>query len=176
MLRSASLAALALSLVACGNEKAKPATSAPEADAKPAEAAPEPAAAAPGAERVKVVDGPAPGEDERFVLAIEPPADAKAGEESRVVVKIVPKEPWHINLDFPTSLKVEAPEGVTLAKADQKKADAVKLDDNNCEFAVAFTPGEAGEKSFSGKFKFAVCQDEACSPVTEQVAFKVAVK
>ena len=177
MLRSASLAALALTLIACGNEKAKPATSAPEADAKPAQAAAAPAddPAAAG-DKVKVVDGPPPGEDERYVLEIAPPAEAKAGEESRVVIKIVPKEPWHINLDFPTSLKMAGPDGVVLAKAEQKKGDALKLDDNNCEYEVAFTPDGAGEKTFTGKFKFAVCQEEACSPVTEEVEFKVAVK
>ena len=81
-----------------------------------------------------------------------------------------------MNLDFPTSLRIEAPQGVEVVKAEQKKADAVKLDENTAEFAVAFTPKEAGEKTFSGKFKFAVCQDEACSPVTEDVNFKVAVK
>ncbi len=174
MLRNATLAALALTLVACGNEKAKPVTTAPEADAKPAPAAD--ASAKADSEPVKVVDGAPPGEDERYALAIEPPGQAKAGEEARVTVKVIPKAPWHINLDFPTSLKVEAPEGVTLVKADQKKGDAVKLDDDNCEFAVAFTPAAAGDKNFTGKFKFAVCQDEACSPVTEEVEFKVAVK
>jgi hypothetical protein len=173
MLRSASLAALALTLIACGNEKAKPATSAPEAEAKPAQADTAPVAAG---DKVKDVDGPPPGEDERYAMEIEPPTEAKAGEESRVVIKIVPKKPWHMNLDFPTSLKMVGPDGVVLAKAEQKKADALKLDDNNCEYEVAFTPDGAGDKAFTGKFKFAVCQDEACSPVTEEVEFKVAVK
>ena len=81
-----------------------------------------------------------------------------------------------MNLDFPTSLKVTPPSGLTLTSADLKKGDARKLDDSTCEFAVKFTPKEAGEHTVTGKFKFAVCQDEACSPVTEDVEFKVAVK
>ena len=127
-------------------------------------------------DKVKVVDGPKAGGDERYDLLIEPPAEAKAGEAGKVTVKVVPKKPWHMNLDFPTSLKVDAPEGVTVTKASQKKADAVKLDDEHCEFAVDFTPASAGEQTFTGKFKFAVCQDEACAPVTEDLEFKVAVK
>jgi hypothetical protein len=124
---------------------------------------------------VKVVDAPAPGDEDRYALAIDPPATAAPGQEAKVTVRVVPKAPWHMNLDFPTSLKVQPPAGVTLAKADLKRADAARLDDGGCEFSVAFTPSEAGEKAFSGEFKFAVCQDEACSPVTEKVEFKVAV-
>jgi hypothetical protein len=129
-----------------------------------------------GGEKVKVVEGARASGDDRYDLLIEPPADAKAGEAGQVTLKVVPKKPWHMNLDFPTSLKMDTPEGVALAKASQKKADAVKLDDEHCEFAVEFTPAAAGEQTFTGKFKFAVCQDEACAPVTEDVEFRVAVK
>ncbi|MEM6995590.1 MAG: hypothetical protein AAF721_34080 [Myxococcota bacterium] len=125
-------------------------------------------------EKVKVVDG-APGGDDRYALQIEPPAEAKAGVVGKAVVKVVPKDPWHMNLDYPTSLKITAPDGLSVANANLKKADA-KLDESNCEFAVEFTPAAAGEHDVSGKIKFAVCKDEACSPVTEEVNFKVAVK
>jgi|GEM_PF-3204722 len=126
-----------------------------------------------GGEKVKVVEGG--GGDDRYALQIEPPAEAKAGEEGTAIIKVVPKEPWHMNLDYPTSLKLEAPEALAVTNADLKKGDA-KLDESTCEFAVSFKPTAAGDHSVSGKFKFAVCKDEACSPVTEEVEFKVAVK
>jgi hypothetical protein len=128
-----------------------------------------------GEGKTKVVDGTPPGKDERYSLVIDTP-DAKAGQEATVKVRVVPKAPWHMNLDFPTSLKIEAPAGLTFANADMKKADATKLDEGSCEFDVKFTPASAGESKFTGKFKFAVCQDEACSPVTENVEVQVAVK
>ena len=181
-LRAMAVAAL-LALAACGSEKAQSTTSEPAA-APPAAAsaqakAPAPgeadaAKAAPGGP-VKVVDGPPPGEKDRYALAIEPPKDAKVGQAVQVKVKVTPKAPWHMNLDFPTSLAVEAPAGVELAKPKLAKADATKLDESSCEFDLAFTPKEAGEKAFKGTFKFAVCQDEACSPVTEDVTFAVNV-
>ena len=126
-----------------------------------------------GGDKVKVVDGG--GGDDRYALQIEPPSEAKAGEQGTAIVKVVPKEPWHMNLDYPTSLKLEAPEALAVTNADLKKGDA-KLDESSCVFAVDFKPTAAGEHSVSGKFKFAVCKDEACSPVTEEVEFKVAVK
>lgn len=80
-----------------------------------------------------------------------------------------------MNLDFPTSLKLTPPEGVTVVNADLKKGDA-KIDEKACSFDVKFTAAKQGEQTFSGKFKFAVCQDAECAPVTEEVQFKVAVK
>lgn len=177
----ALLVSLSLALSACGGEQkpAAPDAKAPDAGKtaaaeKPADKAADPAkTAAAGDSKVKVVDGPG---DDRFVLKITPPADAAVGREGVVTIAAVPQGPWHINLDFPTKLALAAPDGVTLAKADLAKGDAAKLDDKSAEFAVKFTPSSAGDKSFTGEFKFAVCQDEACSPVTEKLAFKVAVK
>jgi hypothetical protein len=176
-LASLSLACLAVA-VGCSGEPKPAATTAP-AGGKTADAdTPGDAAkSAPAAgDKVKVVDGAAPSADDRYALQIEPPADAAAGKEAEVVVRVVPKAPWHINLDFPTSLKLVPSAGVTLASGELKKADARKLDDDTCEFAVKVTPSAAGEHVVSGQLKFAVCQDEACSPVTEEVELRVAAK
>jgi len=127
-----------------------------------------------GGEKVKVVD--ADGTDDRYAVEVVSPSDAKAGQAGTAVVKIVPKEPWHINLDFPTSLKLTAPETLAVANANLKKADLAKLEDTGCEYNVDFTPSAAGDHTVSGTFKFAVCKDEACVPVSEKVEFKVAVK
>lgn len=163
--------------VACGGDQ-KPTTpdaKAPDAGKTAGKTEPAKVADPPKAEdpKVKVVDGPG---DDRFALRITPPADAAVGREGVVTIAAVPQGPWHINLDFPTKLALSAPDGVTLAKTELAKGDAAKLDEKSAEFAVKFTPSSAGDKQFTGEFKFAVCQDEACSPVTEKVDFKVAVK
>jgi|GEM_PF-2050129 len=175
--RAVRLSLLSLALVAaCGGDQ-KPATAdarTPEKSTAPP-VADKPATPVADASKTKIIEGADPAEA-RYDLRVEPPADAVAGREGTVKVTVVPKAPWHMNLDFPTSLALSPPDGVTLAKAELKKADARKLDENSAEFDVKFTPAAAGDKEFTGKFKFAVCQDEACSPVTEEVAFKVAVK
>lgn len=180
-----TLACLLLAAGCSGENKQPAATAAPSTDPDKKDEAQtgrqpvdpgKTAANSGGGDKVKVVEGAAPGVDDRYALQIEPPADAAAGKESEVIVRVVPKAPWHINLDFPTSLKLDPPAGLTLAASELKKGDARKLDDNNCEFAVKVTPSAAGEHALTGQLKFAVCQDEACSPVTEQVALKVAAK
>lgn len=165
---------------ACGSES-KPGATSPTAGAatdKPADSGKTVAktgdAPNAGGDKVKKIEGAPPGGDDRYQLMFDTP-EATAGQESSVTVRVVPKEPWHMNLDFPTSLKVTAPEGVTVANADLKKGDA-KIDEKACAFDIKFTAPKQGEQTFSGKFKFAVCQDAECAPVTEQVEFKVAVK
>jgi hypothetical protein len=169
---------LALSLTACDNTNKPTATAPPPtsdpvaAEDKAAEAAPDPT----GKDaKVKVVDAAPPGEDERYRLEFDTP-EATAGSEAKVTVRVVPKDPWHMNLDYPTSLEIAAPTGVALAKASLKKGDAKKLDESACEFDVAFTASDPGDATLTGQFKFAVCQDDACAPVTESVEVKVAVK
>ncbi|RMG95101.1 MAG: hypothetical protein D6705_14245 [Deltaproteobacteria bacterium] len=90
-------------------------------------------------------------------------------------MRVTPKAPWHMNLDFPTSLELSPPADVTVPKTKLKKADAKQLDENAAAFDVEITPTAPGSKSFSGTFKFAVCQEEACSPVTETITFSVDV-
>lgn len=126
-------------------------------------------------DKVKVVEGKAPEADDRFELVIDTP-EATAGAESKVTVRVVPKKPWHMNLEYPTKLELEPAEGVTLAKAKLKKGDATQLDEHGCQYDVAFTAAEPGESMLTGEFKFAVCEDEGCFPVTRDLAIKVAVK
>jgi hypothetical protein len=178
---SSSLVALALLTSGCANNEpaAKPAgdanSSAPKSSDAPAE---------PGAIAGKPVEGEgkpavAPGDGgsgaKEYALEIVPAA-AKVGEPSQVSIKVVPQGPWHMNLEYPTKLEVVAPAGTTVAKPSLAKADAVTLDEQSCEFAVSFTPEDAGTKKFTGEFKFAICQDEACVPKTETLEFDVTVE
>ena len=123
-----------------------------------------------------VVKGEGEASDDRFTLQVDGPNMAAPGESGVVTIKVLPEAPWHMNLDYPTSLKMDPVDGVTMAKAQLKKGDAKTLDEDSAEYQVQFTADTAGDKTFKGKFKFAVCQDEACSPVAKDVEFKLAVK
>ena len=57
-----------------------------------------------------------------------------------------------------------------------RKDDAVKFAKDGADFAINFTSSDAGKKSFTATFKFAVCTDENCAPQTETLAFDVDVK
>lgn len=148
-------------------------------DAEPAktEAAPVEVEGTPveGEQKVATVAPDGVGTNEQYALQIEP-GEATVGQPGSVSIRVIPNATWHMNLEYPTKLTVTPPAGVAVAKPKLGKDDAVKFDEQNCEFAVAFTPSEAGDKVFTGEFKFAVCQDTACVPKTEKLEFHVAVK
>jgi hypothetical protein len=113
--------------------------------------------------------------EKEYTLQIDP-SDVSVGEEGKISIRVIPQGEWHMNLEYPTKLQIDPPDGITVAKAKLDKADAVKLDEQSCEFAISYTAAEAGAKTFTGEFKFAICQDEACVPKTEKLQFEVAVK
>lgn len=114
-------------------------------------------------------------------LAVESPAPAKAGTEVTAKILVTPAGPYKINKEFPIKLKLETPEGVTLAKAeltaggrDQVQGDAEAFDDKQLAFTVKLTPAQTGNHTISGTFKFAVCDKETCLAKKEQISIAVA--
>ena len=174
ILRARTLAGLValssiLALGACDKAPAKPDAPAPVTDQG---ASPSPA----GGGNAAVMPS-RPAADKQYELALDVPEDAASGADVVVAVKVTPVGTWHLNEDYNTSLKVVAPEGVALAHdPDLKKDDATELTQKAIAFDVKFVPDAAGEKSFTGKLKFAVCEEDVCQPVAEDIAFEVAVK
>ena len=115
-------------------------------------------------------------------LAIEVPADAKAGAEVAAKIIVTPGANFHINKEFPTKLVLTKVDGVTIAK-DQLvaggsaggKGDADAFDDNQLAFTVKLTP-TAGAHTVTGVFKFAVCDKDSCLAKKEQISIALAAK
>jgi hypothetical protein len=133
---------------------------------------------------------PAPAADDRSrlkpeegKLAIEPPADAKAGTEAVARITVTPAAGYHVNTEYPTKLTLVSPSGVTLAKAelvagghDKAKGDADALDEKQLVFAVKLTAAASGSYTINGNFKFAVCDPAQCLPKREAISIVVAAK
>jgi hypothetical protein len=116
-------------------------------------------------------------------LAIEPPADAKAGTEAVARITVTPAAGYHVNTEYPTKLTLTSPSGVTLAKAelvagghDKAKGDADALDEKQLVFAVKLTAAASGSYTINGNFKFAVCDPAQCLPKREAISIVVAAK
>ena len=111
-----------------------------------------------------------------YLIAVEVPGQVSAGAEGQVSVTVQPKKGWKLNLEFPTKLVVVAPGGVTLSKTKLRKKDAAHFSEQKGSFAVRFKAEAAGDKTFTAKFKFAVCTERTCDPKTEQLTWVVSVK
>jgi hypothetical protein len=118
-------------------------------------------------------------------LAIETPADAKAGTEVIAKVIVTANEKYKMNEEFPTKITLETTQGVTFAKAtltagghDKDKGDADVFNDKQMAFLVKLTPAQNGTYTINGSFKFAVCDraGSQCLPKKEPIAIQVAAK
>jgi hypothetical protein len=115
-------------------------------------------------------------DDDTYSIQVDTPAAVASGAEGVVRVRVTPLRGWKMNMDYPTRLRVTAPDGVAMAKAEQSIGDAERFDDAGGIFAVKFTAGSAGDKSFQAKFRFAVCTDATCVPNTRDLAWMVKVQ
>jgi hypothetical protein len=129
-------------------------------------------------------------DDDRFKLrpeegklAIESPADAKAGSEVVAKILVTPGAGYHVNTEYPVKLTLTAPAGVTLAKDkfvagghDKAQGDADALDEKQLAISVKLTPASSGSYTIHGNFKFAVCDKDQCLAKQETIAIAVAAK
>jgi len=139
----------------------------------------------PGGETV-----PANASDERFrlkpnegTLAVQAPADAKAGAETTAKITVTPGQGYHANTEYPIKLTLETPAGVKLDKTEFKagghdgaKGDAEALDEHQLVLAVKMTADKSGSYTINGSFKFAVCDKDQCLAKKEPIAIAVAAK
>ena len=132
------------------------------------------------------------GDEKRFrlqpeegALAIETPADAKAGSEAIAKIVVTPGSAYKVNTEFPTKVTLETVDGVTFAKAelkagglDKEKGDAEIFEESKLTFAVKLTPAKSGSYTINGSFKFAVCDKagSTCLAKKEPIAIQVAAQ
>jgi len=109
-------------------------------------------------------------------------AEAKPGAEATAGIKIAPASGYHVATDYPIKISLEAPAGVTLAKAeltaggrDKSQGDATALSEQGLAFAVKATADKVGAYEIKGTFKFGVCDKDSCHPKKQPITITVAV-
>lgn len=110
-------------------------------------------------------------------------AEAKAGSEVAISVRIVPAAGFHVSTDYRTKLTLEPTAGVTLAKSelaaggrDKKKGDADPFSEQELAFTVKATADKPGSYEIKGAFKFGVCDKASCHPKWQPIAIQVAAR
>src|ERR1700744_653461 len=112
--------------------------------------------------------------DASYALKVDAPA-AKKGEHAVAHLKITPGAGFHMNKDYPTSLALTPPDGVTLDKSKLTAKDAAKFEEAQAQFAVAYTAAKPGKQPVTGELKFAVCSANSCDPKKSTVSFVIDV-
>ena len=169
--------ALALCFVACGGEEEAPAADEePVAEAEPAEdEAPPEEPAEPEACTVDA-EAAAVAEDPSFELRASAAGPYAPGEEGTFNIELTPRGVYHVNQDFPMTVRPCAPEGVALASAEMGPEDAAERSEERARYAVPFTAENAGEHRVSAIVDFAVCTPENCMPERRTIALLLPVE
>lgn len=101
---------------------------------------------------------------------------ATAGVASKVSVTLVGKNGWHVNEEAPITAAVKADAGVTLTKDKLTRADLAESTKQTARFDIPFSVAEPGKKTITAQTRFVMCQEQACKPASETVAFEVDVQ
>jgi len=154
-------------------EQGSPASPETKPEAKPAATPapkPEPADEKPAAELTATATDPS------FQLSLKPAGPYEAGKLGTFVVDLEPRGEYHVNEEYPMSVTVSAGEGMTLPKAELKKADAAEFGQKRARFEVPFTPTAKGEHRVEAHVRFAVCTPETCVPDERKLALALPVE
>ena len=116
-----------------------------------------------------------PPADASYVLKVDAPP-AKKGQKAQAHIQITPGSGFHMNKEFPTSLSLTPPDGVTLDKQKLSSKDAARWEEQGGAFDVVYTAAQAGKKIVTGEIKFAVCSANSCDPKKSKVSFEIDVK
>jgi len=91
-------------------------------------------------------------------LAVEAPADAKAGSEATAKITVTPGQGYHVNTEYPIKLTLDSTAGVKLDKTefkagghDKAKGDAETLDEHQLVLAVKMTADKSGSYTIDRK-------------------------
>ena len=184
-MRTHMLVVLALVLVSCKQSPAS--TGGSEVPATVVQAPIQ--AAVPAAEQQDepntIVTADTPIVTSEYTLELSVPNEVVVGKEATAIMSLTSAKGWKLNREFPTTLKISAPAGVSIKQEVQKlddaseveeKGEAKKKDLEAAKWSITFTAKTPGEKSITGLFRFAVCTDATCNPKKADLSFVVPVK
>lgn len=101
----------------------------------------------------------------------------KVGERGKLVLFIEPLQPKvHIHPQAPLKIKLTAPAGLKLDKAELGHQDAADPKADGRRFEVPFTAAAAGKQEARADLDFFICSDTWCVKQVRQVAFPVDVR
>lgn len=88
-------------------------------------------------------------------------SDVAAGEADEIVLEVLPSSDLKINLDFPWSIELDAPEGLELG-ASSIDGEGMDLTEEQARIPVSMTARGEGEYEVTGRANLSVCNDDIC--------------
>jgi hypothetical protein len=99
-----------------------------------------------------------------------------AGAKGSASLTIAGRNGWHVNEEAPITVSLATTDSsVTVAKTKLGRADLAESTKESARFDIPFTTTDPGTKTINAEAKFVMCQETACKPVKETLAFNIEV-
>jgi hypothetical protein len=158
--------AIGLASMACGSSEETPATTG-ESTGSTATPPPETTPPTPAEARPSWAEA-------GFELGSSTTGPFQAGQEGHFDIRLAATGNYHVNQDYPISIQVTGPDGVTLPRATLARPEAAEFSETVARFEVPFT-ATAGHHELRALVDFAVCTPESCMPDTRTLAIALDV-
>jgi hypothetical protein len=104
-------------------------------------------------------------------------AALRRGEKGKVVVAIEPLEKGvHVNREFPLKYRISASAGLSLAKTELARSDAVDPGAETPRFEIPVSATAAGAQQVTVQMRFAICSDAWCVPQQKTITVAIDVR
>jgi len=99
-----------------------------------------------------------------------------AGTKASATLTIAGRNGWHVNEEAPITVSLATSDaGVTVTKTKLGRADLAESTKESARFDIPFSATDPGKKTINAEAKFVMCQETACKPVRESLAFNIEV-
>jgi len=99
-----------------------------------------------------------------------------AGAKASASLTIAARNGWHVNEEAPITLSLATSDAsVTVSKSKLGRADLAESTKETARFEIPFSASAPGTKTINAEAKFVMCQETACKPVKETLAFNIEV-
>lgn len=115
---------------------------------------------------------PAQAADDRFAVKVSGQV-FEVNKTQMVSIRLTADAPWHMNMEYPTSMKLTGPSGLELKKTKFRKGDASVLSEHKILFQVPVRASSPGAFEAEATLKFAICKADACSPASTKVKLRL---
>ncbi len=115
-------------------------------------------------------------EDPSFELRATAAGPYAPSEEGRFEIVLTPRGNYHVNTQYPLSIRLDAPGGLTVPGEALEVGDAAEFGEPRARFQVPFTATSAGQHRVTARVDFAVCTPEACMPECRTLALVLPVE
>lgn len=116
------------------------------------------------------------GAEPSYELTVKPPPQKAVGAKVAAEVKLVPKGPYKVNMEYPLRLEVEGPKSSKPGKLVMGSKDAAEMSKKKVLLEPTFELTSAGEHRFRAELRFSVCTKKQCELKTEKLTWVATAK